>query len=44
MLKVTKSWPEKIQGKDACGKIGDIIKGTRTAQLFKLTELSNSGG
>jgi hypothetical protein len=39
-----KSWPEKDQKIDACGNIGDMIKGKKGAQIFKLTQFSNSGG
>jgi hypothetical protein len=44
VLKTIKSWPEKDQKKDACGNIGDMIKGKKSAQIFKLTQFSNSGG
>jgi hypothetical protein len=44
ILKPIKSWPEKDQKKDACGNIGDMIKGKKSAQIFKLTQFSNSGG
>jgi hypothetical protein len=44
ILKTIKSWPEKSQKKEACGSIGDMIKGKKSAQIFKLTQFSNSGG